>query len=491
MPPVLPRPRALVSAYLDRNPAERDALAGFLTTLDALGDPADLAALPGHITCGAVVVDRHRRVLHLRDEASGGIPLHPGGRVEAADAGLPATALRAVAEKAGIPASFLVLTSEFADAPIDIGVRDTAPDPLRGEPARRHYDVRFVFLLADDAPAPALPEEAADVVWLPFEEVPSPSLRRKLVASGPDGTVVPANASAIVHDGRGRYLLHLRDADKPWIWEPGCWALLGGGREPQDRSPYDTVVRELAEEAGLAVAGLEPYAVEHVVSTLGTRVPIQLFTGRWNGDPARLRLTEGVMLAWVRPEQFPHMTMLESTRELLERHAAEHPAPAGAFVGEEAGPSAAPSGTVPNVVGVHLYLERGGQVLLGLRHPDSAYAGGSWHVLAGHCEAEAATACLVREAYEEAGLVIDPADVDLVHTVHMRERPSAAPRVQLFFRARHWEGVPELREPDKCVAWQWWDAKDLPEPTVPYTRAALDGIRAGRAYTELGWTRHP
>ncbi|MFH8729094.1 hypothetical protein [Streptomyces termitum] len=46
-------------------------------------------------------------------------------------------------------------------------------------------------------------------------------------------------------------------------------------------------------------------------------MPIQLFTGRWNGDPARLRLTEGVMLAWVRPERFPHMTMLGSTRELL------------------------------------------------------------------------------------------------------------------------------------------------------------------------------
>ncbi|GAA2425219.1 NUDIX hydrolase [Streptomyces glaucus] len=150
----------------------------------------------------------------------------------------------------------------------------------------------------------------------------------------------------------------------------------------------------------------------------------------------------------------------------------------------------APSGTVLNVVGAHLHLEHDGLVLLGLRHLDSAYAGGSWHVLAGHCEAEAATACLVREAYEEAGLVIDPADVDLVHTVHMRERPADPPRIQLFFRARRWEGAPQLREPDKCVAWQWWSAEDLPEPIVPYTRAAIEAVRAGRcAYTELGWER--
>ncbi|MFE0653386.1 NUDIX domain-containing protein [Streptomyces sp. NPDC059534] len=146
-----------------------------------------------------------------------------------------------------------------------------------------------------------------------------------------------------------------------------------------------------------------------------------------------------------------------------------------------------PSGAVLNVVGVHLYLERDGMVLLGRRHPDSAYAGGSWHTLAGHCEAEAATACLVREAYEEAGLVIDPGDVDLVHTVHMVDRPGDPPRIGFFFRARRWQGTPELREPDKCVAWKWWSAKGLPEPIVPYTRAAIEGIQAGRAYTELGW----
>ncbi|MGW6413791.1 NUDIX hydrolase [Streptomyces sp. NPDC055055] len=149
----------------------------------------------------------------------------------------------------------------------------------------------------------------------------------------------------------------------------------------------------------------------------------------------------------------------------------------------------APSGTVLHVVGLHLHLERDGMVLLGRRHPDSVFAGDTWHALAGHCEAEAATGCLVREAYEVAGLVIDPADVELVHTVHTFGRPGDPPRIQLFFRARRWEGVPELREPEKCVAWEWWSAKDLPEPIVPYTRVAIEGIRAGRAYSELGWGR--
>ncbi|WP_370409342.1 NUDIX domain-containing protein [Streptomyces fradiae] len=147
----------------------------------------------------------------------------------------------------------------------------------------------------------------------------------------------------------------------------------------------------------------------------------------------------------------------------------------------------APAGTVLHVVGVHLVLEREGKVLLGLRHPDSAFAGGLWHALAGHCEDEAATACLVREAQEEAGLVIEPGDLELVHTVHLVDGPGERPRIQLFFRARRWEGTPELREPDKCEAWRWWDAQGLPDALVPYTRAALDGMRAGRPYTEMGW----
>ncbi|MFF7097761.1 NUDIX domain-containing protein [Streptomyces rubradiris] len=491
MPPSLSHIRTVVTAYLERHPGERDALAGLLAALDVGAEPTNRTTLPAHITCSAVVIARRRRVLHIRHKASGGLLLAPGGHVEADDDTLLAAALREVKEKTGIPASALVLTPEFRNEPIDIDVHAIDPDPAQNEAAHWHYDVRFVFYLADGAPELALQaEEVTGAAWLPFDEVSSPTLREKLVGSALDGVIAAVNASVIIHDGRGRYLLHLRDANKPWIWEPGCWSLLGGGREPQDRTMLDTIRRELHEEAGLTVADLEPYAVEHVTAPDGTRVSIQLFTGLWNGDPARLPLTEGVMLAWVRPEKFPHMTMLPSTRELLEQHAAAHPLPAdGPTASTATARAKAPSGTVLNVVGVHLYLERGGQVLLGLRHPESAYAGGSWHVLAGHCEAEAASACLAREAYEEAGLVIEPADVELVHTVHMREQPTDPPRIQLFFRALRWEGEPKLREPDKCVQWQWWNVKDLPEPIVRYTRAAIEGIRAGRVYTELGWTR--
>ncbi|MGW2590212.1 NUDIX domain-containing protein [Streptomyces sp. NPDC001515] len=489
VPPFPSDVRATIEAYLSRHAEERGSLEGLLAVLDA-GEAPFSRAMPGHVTCSAVVIDRDRRVLHIGHRATG-LLLCPGGHVEREDRTLLAGALREVMEEAGIAPGALCLTPQLRDAPIDIDVHDIAADAAKGEPAHQRYDFRYVFCLAEEEPPVIMlqDEEVSGARWVPLPEITSTTLRAKLLRAGVDGRPEPVNASAIIHDGHGRYLLHLRDANKPDIWEPGCWSFLGGGREPQDRTLLDTVRRELREEAELTVAGLEPYAIEWATGIDGTRVPVQVFTGRWNGEPDRLPLTEGVMVAWVRPEKFPYMTMLSSTRNLLQRHAAEHPptalaAPVGAVA---TAPAGSPPGTVPNVVGVHLYLERDGQVLLGLRHPDSAFAGSTWHPLAGHCEAESATACLVREAYEEAGLVIDPADVELVHTVHMVNRPGATPRINLFFRARTWEGVPELKEPDTCVAWQWWSAKDLPEPIVPYARTAIEAVAAGRAYSELGW----
>ncbi|MEU0143926.1 NUDIX domain-containing protein [Streptomyces albidoflavus] len=99
----------------------------------------------------------------------------------------------------------------------------------------------------------------------------------------------------LLHNEAGAYLLHLRD-NLPGVWEPGSWSLPGGGREPGDRSLAETARRELREETGLDLPGLEPFAVETATGTDGSPVLIQIFTARWNGDPATLHLNEGVLL---------------------------------------------------------------------------------------------------------------------------------------------------------------------------------------------------
>ncbi|MEV4743270.1 NUDIX domain-containing protein [Streptomyces sp. NPDC049555] len=143
----------------------------------------------------------------------------------------------------------------------------------------------------------------------------------------------------------------------------------------------------------------------------------------------------------------------------------------------------------PTIVGAHLYFERHGEVLLGLRPPDALFGAHAWHVPAGHVERESARACAVREAAEELGITVAEPDLELVHTVHLRGREGGLPRLQLFFRVHRWSGEPQLREPDRCVEWRWWPLRALPDPMVEYTVAALEGMAHGWPYTDMGWSR--
>ncbi|MEU2247276.1 NUDIX domain-containing protein [Streptomyces sp. NPDC019224] len=45
----------------------------------------------------------------------------------------------------------------------------------------------------------------------------------------------------------------------------------------------------------------------------------------------------------------------------------------------------------------------------------------------------------------------------------------------------------EVHEPGRCLSWDRWPLDALPGPVVPPTRAAIEGIRAGRLFTGMGW----
>ncbi|WP_406376084.1 NUDIX domain-containing protein [Streptomyces sp. NBC_00647] len=311
-------------------------------------------------------------------------------------------------------------------------------------------------------------------------------------ASGPPispRTIEVHGTAALLVDDSGRYLLHLRDANRP-IWRPGTWALLGGGTEPGETCA-EGIARELYEETGLTVPDLTPFVILDTLDASGTLKDRALvYRGTLNRPAHEIPLHEGIQLRWTHADETADMTMDPGAVAVVHEHR-RHPlprldssgTPSTVRVREESEPRGR------SIVGAHLVLVRDGAVLLGRRHPDSAFAPSTWHVPAGHREqGESALACMVRETSEETGITLEASDLALVHTVDQHNSWSLVPRVQLFFAASRWSGEPEVLEPDRCTEWRWWPLDALPDRLVDYTRTALAAIARGESYTHLGWT---
>lgn len=124
--------------------------------------------------------------------------------------------------------------------------------------------------------------------------------------------------------------------------------------------------------------------------------------------------------------------------------------------------------------------ERSDEVLL-QRRAGTGYMDGWWAVMAGHVDpGESVHEAAVREASEEAGVVVPPDALRPLTALHRFERtgPQVEQRIDLFFEATSWSGEPTLREPDRADAMRWCPLDDLPD-VVPHERMVLDLLAAG------------
>ncbi|MGH3585901.1 MAG: NUDIX hydrolase [Pseudonocardia sp.] len=141
------------------------------------------------------------------------------------------------------------------------------------------------------------------------------------------------------------------------------------------------------------------------------------------------------------------------------------------------------------VPAAYVYLRREGQVLLHMRQ-GTGFMDGHWAAgAAGHVEAgESVVDAAVREAREELGVEVDPADLDPVTTMHRGQPggPALEQRADFFFTATRWSGSPEIREPHKSADLRWFAFVALPEPVVPHELVVLRALHdAGRHGTQV------
>ncbi|WP_404868524.1 NUDIX domain-containing protein [Kitasatospora griseola] len=99
----------------------------------------------------------------------------------------------------------------------------------------------------------------------------------------------------LVTDLAGRLLMHRRE-DRPSMPWPGYWTPIGGWREA-DESPEETAVREVREEAGIAITGQRALPDPH--ADLGLPLT-RVLHAVWDGPESDLRLgDEGLAVRMV------------------------------------------------------------------------------------------------------------------------------------------------------------------------------------------------
>lgn len=122
------------------------------------------------------------------------------------------------------------------------------------------------------------------------------------------------------------------------------------------------------------------------------------------------------------------------------------------------------------------------------RRCNTGYQDGKYSVPAGRLEdEETITDCLVREAREEANLVLTESMLDPPTVLHRMAREGAGSCVDFFFIARRFEGRIHNNEPDKCDDLRFFPVDDLPANTIPYVRFGIDLALRGQPFGEFGW----
>ncbi|UKL04212.1 asparagine synthase-related protein [Streptomyces sp. NBU3104] len=159
------------------------------------------------------------------------------------------------------------------------------------------------------SPVPSWPSVARWSPGRPPRSAPPRSLR-PLLAGGPKSG-----------NRRGELLLHMRD-DMAGIAWPDHWSLPGGGCDPGE-APAAAIVRELDEEASLAVDDLAE--LFETKDSAGSGQIITSFSDTWNGDEQALPLAEGIKLQFFAPEHLPVLTIPPFIRHGIRRHLTARP----------------------------------------------------------------------------------------------------------------------------------------------------------------------
>ena len=125
-------------------------------------------------------------------------------------------------------------------------------------------------------------------------------------------------------------------------------------------------------------------------------------------------------------------------------------------------------------IGVGVIIRKNNKILLGKRK--NSHGDGTWSFPGGHLEfGETPEECAKREVFEETGLILDTFKKGgYTNDIFNKENKHY---ITLYMITDLEEGEPELKEPEKCEQWQWFEWSKLPEPLfVPIDNLLKDNF---------------
>ena len=140
--------------------------------------------------------------------------------------------------------------------------------------------------------------------------------------------------------------------------------------------------------------------------------------------------------------------------------------------------------------GVFLILIQNEQILL-LRRFQTGIDDGCYVVPMGGIDGnETISSALIREAQEEANIILKPEDLRMCHLMH-RYHPMpqglSFEQLDIFFCANTYKGEIKNLEPHKCDELKFYPIHNLPSKTAPFIRHAIECTMKGKTFSEFGW----
>lgn len=135
---------------------------------------------------------------------------------------------------------------------------------------------------------------------------------------------------------------------------------------------------------------------------------------------------------------------------------------------------------------VYLMLIKDGRLLL-VRRFNTGWQDGNYSLVGGHLDGrETVKQAMIREAKEEAGVIIKSEDLHVVHTMH-RKPNNNLEYIDFFLNCDKWQGIPQIMEHNKCDDMQWFPINNLPENTLQHIRQAIENYSNKIPFSEWGF----